>query len=783
MRQSKRLKGKARRVQRAQSDRAILRRTFGMMILFGVVIFIPVVGMLMKLMIFDHDYYETKAINNQTRSTSVTASRGVIYDRNMNVMAASSTVENIFIDPLELEKYEQDVDLIATNLSNIIDGVDKERILELAADTTMRYKVVARKQTRDVADKVREFINENDIRGVYLETDSKRYYPFGSMAAQLIGFTNGENKGSEGLEANYNSYLEGTAGAVVTTKGNYETEMLYSYEKYYEAADGDSLILTIDTQVQYYLEKNMQAAIEKYDVQNGAFGIVMDVNTGEILAMSTLGSYDPNDYLEIYDSKVAEELAQMKLDAQQYKEGTDDYEAAMDAYYQAYNEAQLSQWRNRNVSDGYEPGSTFKLVTLAAALDSGSVTESNTYFCAGAEKFTGRKEILNCWQHAGHGSETLAQALQNSCNLAFAHIGLSVGGETLYNYIEAFGLTEKTGVDLPGEGAGLMYAKEDLTDAVSSTSNVISTSFGQTFRITPMQLVRAVSAIVNGGYVLKPYVVSEIVDADGNTVQKNSTTVLRQAISEETSAKMCEMMESVVTDGTAGNAKLTGYRIGGKTGTGEKMDTRDEEGNIVKVDDKIVSFVGVAPINDPKYVVLVALDTPSPESGYYISGGVMGAPTVRDVFEDILPYLGVEPDYTGVDVSSINVSMPNVTGKTEQEAKQVLEAKSLTYRVVGEGNTITDQVPSAGMELPGNSEVILYMGEEKPTTQVTVPTLSGMTLSQVNETIANLGLYVQVKGAATVGGATVTGQDIPSGTLVDPGTTVTVEFTDHSAQD
>lgn len=770
------------RVDKAQADRAILRRTFWIMILFGIVIFIPIVGMLAKLMIVDHDYYETKAINNQTRSTSVSASRGTIYDRNMNVMAASSTVENVFLDPLELDKYDQDVNLIATALSEIIDGVEKERVIELAADTSMRYKVVARKQTKDVADEIRQFINDNNIRGVYLETDSKRYYPFGTMAAQLIGFTNSENKGSEGLEANYNNYLEGTAGAVVTTKGNYETEMLYSYEKYYEASDGDSLILTIDTQVQYYLEKNMQAAIEKYDVQNGAFGIVMDVNTGEILAMATLGSYDPNNYLEIYDTNTVAELAQMKEDAQQYKEGTDDYDEAMNAYYQAYNNAQLSQWRNRNVSDGYEPGSTFKLVTMAAALDSGAVTESNTYYCAGSEKIPLREQILDCWKHTGHGSETLAQALQNSCNIAFAHIGLEVGGETLYNYIEALGLTEKTGVDLPGEASGYFYQREMLENLDKyGSSYLTSTAFGQTFRITPIQLVRAVSAIVNGGYVLEPYVVSEIVDAEGNTVMKNSTTVLRQAISEETSAKMCEMMESVVTEGTAKNAQLAGYSIGGKTGTGEKVDTYDENGN--KVDDKIVSFIGVAPMDNPQYVVLVALDTPSKESGYYISGGVMGAPTVRDVFEDILPYLGVEPDYTDVDVGNVNVTMPNVTGKTEQEAAQILAAKSLTYRIVGEGSTITAQIPSGGLELPGNSEAILYMGEEKPTDKVTVPNLSGLTLSQVNDVITNLGLYVQTKGATTTGGATVTSQDIPPNTEVDLGTTITVEFTDHTAQD
>ncbi len=770
------------RTAHRDSDRSILRRAFGMMVILGALIFIPVVGMLAKLMLADHDKYEAKAIRNQTRSTSITASRGVVYDRNMNVLAASATVENVFLDPLEMQQYGEDPELIADFLSQTLEGVSRERVLELAADTSMRYKVVARKQTSDITDQIRAFKTENNIKSIHMETDSRRYYPFGTLAAQLIGFVNNENIGVEGLESYYNSFLEGTAGAVIATRGNHETEMLYSYEKYYAAEDGDSVVLTIDAQVQQCLEKNMQAAVEKYDVQNGAFGIVMNVNSGEVLAMATLGAYDPNNYLEIYDTQTMERLSQMKQEAQQYPEGSAAYEQAIQKYYDAYNAAQLGQWRNRNVSDGYEPGSTFKLVTLAAALDSGSVSQSNTYFCGGAEKIPGRAKVLNCWRHAGHGSETLAQALQNSCNLAFAHIGLQTGGETLCDYIEAFGLTERTGIDLPGEGAGYFYDRELLENTEKfGTSYLTSTAFGQTFRITPIQLVRAVAAIVNGGYVLEPYVVSQVMDEEGEVVEKHTRTVLRQAISEETSATMCQMMESVVTDGTASNAQLAGYRIGGKTGTGEKIDTVDENGN--PVDDKIVSFIGVAPMDEPKYVVLVALDTPSKQTGFYISGGIMGAPTVRDVFEDILPYLGVRPDYSGVDAAEINVVMPDVTGQTEQEAAASLKEKSLDWRVVGTGDTVTDQIPAAGMELPGNSQVILYKGVEKPTTTVTVPNLMGLTLAQVNDTIIPLGLYVQTKGASIRSGATVTSQDLPPNSEAPLGATVTVELTDPAAQD
>ncbi len=755
---------------------------FAMMICLGVVSFCLVTGMLVKLMLIDHDYYEAKAISNQTRSTSVTASRGTIYDRNMNVLAASSSVENIFLDPLELERYEVDIDHLASNLSRILD-VDAGWIKEQAADTQMRYKMIKRRQPQEICDEVRAFITENDIIGVHLEPDSQRYYPYGTLAAQLLGFTNTENIGSEGLEAYYNSYLEGTAGAVITTKGNNETEMLYSYEKYYEAADGNSVVLTIDTTVQYYLEKQLQDAVDRYDVQNGAFGIVFDADTGEILAMSTLGSYDPNQYLEIYDTKTDEKLTELYEIAIACPEGSQERTDAFNAYNAAVATARLKQWRNRCVSDGYEPGSTFKLITLAAALDCGAVSLEDHFYCAGSEKFEGRSQILSCWRTSGHGSQTTAQALQNSCNLAFAHIGLESGGKTIYDYCHAFGLMETTGVDLPGEAKGLFHSEERLANnATYGTSYLISTSFGQTVKPTPIQLVRAIGAIINGGYLLEPYVVSEVLDEEGNVVEKNSRTVVRQVISEETSRTMCGLIESVVTDGTASNAKVVGYRIGGKTGTAEKTDQYDEDGQ--QTDDKIVSFVGIAPMEDPRYIVLVALDTPSRSSGYYISGGQMAAPTVSAVFEDILPYLGVKPEYSDSDMSRVAVNMPNLIGLTEHEAAAKLKENSLTYRIIGDGNTIVSQIPAHGRQLPGNSVVLLYTDDSMPTDQVKVPNLLGMTVAQANRAVSEAGLYMQAKGADSTGSHVVVAtQDIDAGVSVARGTMITVTFTDTTAQD
>ena len=786
----------ANREQNQRANRTILRRTLVLMVLCGIVAFVPLIGTLYHLMITEHDYYNEKAIKNQTRSTNLTATRGVIYDANMNVLASSSTVETVFIDPNEIaEQMKQPensnlLDQIARGLGEILD-VEPSFVYEQAADKQYRYKVIKRKISEELADEVRAFISENSITGVYLETDLKRYYPNSSLAAQALGFVSSDNNGSEGLEAYYNEELSGTAGKVVTSKGNYGSEMLYTYEKYYDASDGSSLITTIDSTVQAYVEKNLQNAIDKYDIKNGAFCIVMDVNTGEIKAMATLGSYDPNNYLEIYDDTTALLLENERAAALALPEASAAYEAASETYKQDVAAARMAQWRNRCVSDGYEPGSTFKLITLASALDSGAVTLNDSFYCGGQEKFTGREQILNCWKSAGHGAQTTAQALGNSCNIAFGHIGLRMGGDTFYDYLKSFGIMEKTGVDLPGEASGLFYERKYLNDPANyGTSYLITSSFGQSFRITPMQLVRAVAAIVNGGYVLEPYIVSEVVDADGNTVEKNEKTVLRQVISQQTSETMRTLMEQVVTEGTASAAQTPGYRVGGKTGTSEKLDEYDENGQQVK--DKIVSFVGVAPIDDPKYVVLVALDTPAYSEnsekytvhGMYISGGLMAAPTVRDIFLDILPYLGVEPDYGSEDIRGVNFTVPDVIGMDETEAGELLAEKTITYRVVGTGSVVTDQLPVAGSQVPGNSQIILYMGAEKQATRVEVPDFIGCSVADVNYLASNAGLYVQAKGTDRTDVYVLAAyQDIDPGTEVDRGTTITVEFSSTGASD
>ena len=773
---------KGKNYHRLRADSGHHRRIMATMILLGVIAFVPVAVQLVGLMVSSFDYYSQKALRNQTRTTAVTADRGTIYDRNMNILACSKSVENVYLDPHELKQSKADISAIAEKLAQILD-LDPAWIEEQAADTKMRYKQVAARISEDTAAEIRSYINENGISGIHLEPNSQRYYPYGSLAAQVIGFTNASNTGAEGVEAAYNSYLEGTAGKVITTKGNNEMDMPFSYEKYVTSTEGDSLILTLDTTVQACLENQMKAAIARYDVQNGAFGLVMDVNTGEILAMATLGSYDPNNYLELTDPDTVAEVEQLRLQYLLQPEGSEAYQLGLTAYRQALTEARLKQWRNRCISDGYEPGSTFKTLTMAAALDCGAIDLNTSFRCSGSEQIPGRSQLLHCWRSAGHGSENTAQALQNSCNIAFAHIALKMGGEQFYEYIKNFGIMEKTGIDLAGESSGIFFDRELVTNTDKwGTASLTSGSFGQTFKITPLQLVRAVSAVVNGGYLMEPYIVSEVVDSKGQTVLKQEPTVIRRVIRQETSDTMCRLIESVVTDGTAKNANVAGFSIGGKTGTSEKIDVFDENGQ--RVQDKIVSFVGIAPMDDPQYIVLVALDTPSRETGIYISGGVMAAPTVGAVMADILPYLGVKQNYTEEDAAGQVFAMQDLTGLTVKEAEKILKENYLTCKTVGTGDTITGQIPAAGQNVPGDSQVLLYLGEAVPEDTVEVPDFLGMNRQRASDAAGAAGLYVLVSGNDGIDPAiTVTKQSVASGTTVSRGTTIELTFTDNSASD
>ena len=758
------------------------KRILLVMLVLGILAFVPVAWRLYALMIDQYEYYAGLALRNQTRTTSVTAHRGDILDRNMNILATSVSVENVYLDPHELKQSKADIPALAQALGEILDK-DPALIEEQAGDIKQRYKQIGTRVEEETASKIRDYIQQQDISGIHLEPTSQRAYPFGTLAAQVIGFTNASNDGSEGVEAAYDAYLSGSTGQVITTKGNNEMDMPFSYENYIASRQGNSVILTLDTTVQACLEKQMEAAIARYDVQNGAFGLVMNAKTGEILAMATLGSYDPNNYLELADPDAASQVELLRQSYLSQPEGSEAYEAGKQAYTEALSAARLKQWRNRVLSDGYEPGSTFKVLTMAAALDCGAIDLNTSFYCSGSEQIPGRSQLLHCWRSQGHGAEQTPQALQNSCNIAFAHIALKLGGERFYEYIEKFGVLEKTGIDLAGESKGVFFDKSLITNTDKwGTASLTSGSFGQTFKITPLQLVRAFASVVNGGNLLEPYIVSEIVDADGNTVMKAEPTVVRQTISKETSDTMRTLIESVVTEGTAKNAQVAGFSIGGKTGTSEKIDVFDENGQ--RVLDKIVSFVGIAPMNDPEYIVLVALDTPSRETGIYISGGVMAAPTVGAVMADILPYLGVERTFSETDPAGLEIVMEDLTNLTAQDAERKLKDMGLQAKFSGTGETVTGQIPAAGQTVPGGSEVLLYLEQVPETAQVTVPDFTGMNRQQATDAAGALGLYVLVSGNADVSpGVTVTAQSVPKDTQVPTGTTITLEFTDTTARD
>ena len=771
---------KKQEYNRIRRDSGQHRRIRNTALVLGVLAFIPVCVQFYTLMVRDYDYYARLALRNQTRTTAVTADRGIIYDRNMNILACSQSVENVYLDPHELKQSKADISAISEKLGEIL-NIEPQWISEQAKDTKMRYKQIASRIDEETATKIRNYINEENIAGIHLEPNSQRYYPYGTLAAQVIGFTNASNTGSEGIEAAYNSYLEGSVGSVITTKGNNEMDMPFSYENYVSSKQGNSVVLTLDMTVQACLEKQIEQAVARYDVKNGAFGMVMDVNTGEILAMATYGSYDPNNYMDVQDEKTAAELEKLRGQYLLHPEDSVAYTEGKKAYQQALNAALLKQWRNRCISDGYEPGSTFKVMTMAAALDCGAITLDTAFHCSGAEQIPGRAQRLHCWRSTGHGAQKTPQALQNSCNLAFAHIALKLGGERFYSYIEKFGILEKTGIDLSGESKGVFFSKELVTDTDKwGTASLTSGSFGQTFKLTPLQLIRGIAAVVNGGYLLEPYVVSQVMDADGNVVLEQQPTVLRRVISEETSKTMRTLMESVVVEGTAKNAQVAGFSIGGKTGTSEKIDVFDENGQ--RVQDKIVSFVGVAPMDDPQYIVLVALDTPSRSTGIYISGGVMAAPTVGAVMADILPYLEVSRNYGPEDAAGQSITVSDFSGMTQKEAEKELKNLGLTAQFIGSGEQIAGQIPEAGNMVPGNSQVLLYLGQEPEIRQVTVPDFTGMTRQQASDAAGLLGLYILVTGNGAMD-AVVTAQSQPMNTQVVVGTTIKLEFADINAHD
>ena len=737
-----------------RANRIIQTRSFVLMILMGVVMFVLLFFRLFDLQITRHEELQGKAVNQQTRRTVVTANRGTIYDAGGNILAISSSAETIILSPLEIDNAVNDTEdpvswtkeSLAAGLAEIL-GKDASAIRKRMDNVKSQYEVIQLRADEDTAAKVRSYVDENKIAGVHLVADTKRYYPYGSLAAQVIGFVGDENTGLYGLEAYYEKELEGQSGLVISSKDQAENDMLYTYEQYFAAKNGSDLTLTLDTTIQYYLEKGIESMVDKFSAANGASGIVMDAKTGGILAMASYPNYDLNDFLTVSDQTLQERIERGES---------------------TVADMQLLQWRNKALNDTYEPGSTFKILTLSAALEEGVVDKTTTVNCGGSVNISGY--TIHCSNKNGHGLQTLVQSVGNSCNPAFINYGLRIGNEKFYEYMRSFGLMNTTGIDLGGEAVGVFAADSSFTQL-----DLACYAFGQNFTVTPLTLISAQAACVNGGYLHTPYLVERITDSDGNVTYRHDDTPVRQVISEQTSATVRECLEYVVASGTGKNGQVAGYRIGGKTGTADKGQTGDV----------VVSFLCFAPADDPQVIMLITMDTPSRATGTYVSGGNMVAPTASTVMAEILPYLGVEPSYSAEELLGMDTTVPNVIGMSVEEAKTKLKDRALSYKIVGDGETITDQTPAGGAIIPGKSSVILYVGEEKSTDKCVVPHLIGKTPSEANTTATAAGLLIRFSGTtgSESSSVRVLSQSIDEGTEVEAGTVITVQLGDTSVTD
>lgn len=737
-----------------RANRIIQTRSFVLMILMGVVMFVLLFFRLFDLQITRHEELQGKAVNQQTRRTVVTANRGTIYDAGGNILAISSSAETIILSPLEIDNAVNDTEdpvswtkeSLAAGLAEIL-GKDASAIRKRMDNVKSQYEVIQLRADEDTAAKVRSYVDENKIAGVHLVADTKRYYPYGSLAAQVIGFVGDENTGLYGLEAYYEKELEGQSGLVISSKDQAENDMLYTYEQYFAAKNGSDLTLTLDTTIQYYLEKGIESMVDKFSAANGASGIVMDAKTGGILAMASYPNYDLNDFLTVSDQTLQERIERGES---------------------TVADMQLLQWRNKALNDTYEPGSTFKILTLSAALEEGVVDKTTTVNCGGSVSISGY--TIHCSNKNGHGLQTLVQSVGNSCNPAFINYGLRIGSEKFYEYMRSFGLMNTTGIDLGGEAVGVFAADSSFTQL-----DLACYAFGQNFTVTPLALIAAQAACVNGGYLYTPYLVERITDSDGNVTYRHDDTPVRQVISEQTSATVRECLEYVVASGTGKNGQVAGYRIGGKTGTADKGQTGDV----------VVSFLCFAPADDPQVIMLITMDTPSRATGTYVSGGNMVAPTASTVMAEILPYLGVEPSYSAEELLGMDTTVPNVIGMSVEEAKAKLKDRALSYKIVGDGETITDQTPAGGAIIPGKSSVILYVGEEKSTDKCVVPHLIGKTPSEANTTATAAGLLIRFSGTtgSESSSVRVLSQSIDEGTEVEAGTVITVQLGDTSVTD
>lgn len=743
----------------AKPGKMMITRTVVVMIIVILCLAIVSGASLVNIMIINGEKYQSKASEQQLYDSLVTAPRGDIYDRNMQILATSTTAWTVYITPNGIKKISDDAKrekirtTIAKGLSEILE-VDYQTVYD-NTNKNSYYVIVKKKIDKETADKVRQFIKDNKdleiTKYIGLDQTTKRYYPNDSLASVVIGFVGADEQGLAGIESYYDAELTGVAGRVVAAKNAAGTDMPFTYEKVEEAQKGNSLVLTLDSYIQHTAEKYLQTAIEQNQIAERGAAVVMNVKTGAILAMAVKGDFNPNQPFVLS----AEDQA--KVDALEGEEKD-----------KLKGELLNRQWRNKAVSDTYEPGSVFKVVTASIAIEENLVNKNNSFYCNGRTTVAGQG--YGCWKHGGHGTQNLGMAIANSCNPAFITIGQLIGVSTFSKYFKAFGFAEKTGIDLPGESRST-YHKEEKMGVVE----LASSSFGQTFNVTPVQLLSAISAAVNGGYLVQPHLLEKTVDENGKVVKTTTTSYKRQVISETTSATMRELMEFVAQNG-AKNSLVTGYRIGAKTGTSQKVAKIQQTGDNYLY---IGSCATVAPIDDPEIAVFVMLDEPK-GSNYY--GGVISAPVNSKIMADVLPYLGYEPSYTEEELKKLAIEVPDTVGLGVDDAKGKLTTAKLQYKIVGSGEKVIRQLPEAGNKVISGGVVMLYT-EQSENTTVTVPDFRGLTATEANTAAANAGVNIEFSGNTATGGLKAYNQSVAPGTSVEAGSIITVYFRDETTVD
>ncbi|PHS36460.1 MAG: stage V sporulation protein D [Alkaliphilus sp.] len=700
-----------------------------------IIVFFALIVRLGYIQIVMGEKYKTLANIQQTRDIPIPAKRGKILDRNGKVLAVSASTNTVWAKPREISN----VETTARKLAAILDINE----LEIAERIDNKKHGLVR-VAKWVDDEYAQMIRVANLPGVWIAEDSKRHYPYGSFAAHIIGHTTHDGKGMVGIELAFDSYLRGTPGRWIKSTDGAGRQLPFGIEQYFQPEEGVSIVLTIDETIQHFSEKAVHSAFE-INLAKSVTAIVMDIKSGDILAMAISPEFDPNNPRVPLDEILYQEMQIMENDEK------------LDTWF--------AMWRNTAVSDIYEPGSTFKLITTAIALELNEVQTNSQFYCTGSIQVADR--IIRCWRHYNpHGNQTLAEAVQNSCNPVFVDLGMRIGLDSFYEYLDAFGFADRTGIDLPGESNSLLLRKSSVGPVELATI-----SFGQGIAITPLQLITAVSAIANDGMMMRPRIVKELLDSEGNSIKNFEETFVRQVVSKKTSETMLEIMESVVTDGSGRNAYIPGYRVGGKTGTSQKViDGAYKEGFYV------ASFIGVAPSNNPTLAVLVIVDEPNGVSNF---GSITAAPVVREILEESLRYLDIKPSYTEEEAKELlleDVVVPEVRKMTLQEATKVLAKSSLKYNVEtinysDENAIIVDMFPKPKAVVPENSIILLYTSNSKDESFVSVPDFTGMTIAETNNLLRKIGLRLRVQGSGFA-----TSQFPRASTSVTPGTIVSVEF-------